>query len=82
MQTQTETGSVMAASCASFDHEGCITCSDEGIPAIVLSIDGDDAVCMGSEGKAQSIAIELVSPVHIGEILLTHGGVAIGRGAK
>jgi hypothetical protein len=25
------------------------------------------------------IAVELVSPVAVGEVLLTHGGVAIGR---
>jgi len=61
------------------DHDGCVVCADAGIPLKVLSIDGDDAVCRDANGKTASIAIELVNPVAVGEILLTHGGVAIGR---
>ncbi|MGB3635786.1 MAG: HypC/HybG/HupF family hydrogenase formation chaperone [Rubrobacteraceae bacterium] len=61
------------------DHDGCITCSDAGIPVRVVSISGDDAVCEDSVGNRAEIAVELVSPVEIGETLLTHGGVAIGR---
>ena len=61
------------------DHDGCITCSDAGIPVRVVSLDGDDAVCEDSVGNRAEIAVELVAPVRIGEVLLTHGGVAIGR---
>ena len=61
------------------DHDGCITCSDAGIPVRVVSLDGDDAVCEDSIGNRAEIAVELVTPVQIGETLLTHGGVAIGR---
>jgi hydrogenase maturation factor len=59
--------------------DGCITCSDAGIPVQVISIDGDDAFCEDVAGNRTDIAVELVSPVQPGEILLTHGGVAIGK---
>lgn len=70
--TQTRSG-------CTFDHGGCVVCADAGIPARVLSIDGDDALCQDAVGSRAQIATELVSPVRIGEVLLTHGGVAIGR---
>lgn len=61
------------------DHDGCVVCADAGIPLKVLSIDGDDALCGDADGDTALIAVELVHPVSVGEILLTHGGVAIGR---
>jgi hydrogenase maturation factor len=61
------------------DHDGCVVCSDAGIPVRVLSVEGDDALCKDSVGNEAQIAVELVAPVLVGEVLLTHGGVAIGR---
>jgi len=61
------------------DHDGCVVCSDAGIPVRVLSIEGDDALCEDRAGNRAQIAVELVAPVRVGEVLLTHGGVAIGR---
>jgi hydrogenase maturation factor len=61
------------------DHDGCVVCSDAGIPVQVVSVDGDDALCKDAAGNRTEIAVELVAPVQSGEILLTHGGVAIGR---
>jgi hydrogenase expression/formation protein HypC len=61
------------------DHDGCVTCADAGIPVRVISTDGDDALCEDAAGNRAHIAIELVTPVIIGETLLTHGGVAIGK---
>ena len=61
------------------DHDGCVVCSDAGIPVRVLSVEGDDALCKDSVGNEAQIAVELVAPVRVGEILLTHGGVAIGK---
>jgi hydrogenase expression/formation protein HypC len=61
------------------DHDGCVVCSDAGIPVRVISIEGDDALCEDSAGNQTEIAIELVAPVAEGEILLTHGGVAISK---
>jgi hydrogenase assembly chaperone HypC/HupF len=61
------------------DHDGCVVCSDAGIPVQVISIAGDDALCEDAAGYQTDIAVELVAPVQPGEILLTHGGVAIGK---
>ncbi|MDQ5830020.1 MAG: HypC/HybG/HupF family hydrogenase formation chaperone [Actinomycetota bacterium] len=61
------------------DHDGCIVCSDAGIPVRVVSVDGDDALCEDRAGNRAQMAVELVAPVRVGEVLLTHGGVAIGR---
>ena len=61
------------------DHDGCVVCSDAGIPVRVLSVEGDDALCKDSVGNEARVAVELVAPVRVGEVLLTHGGVAIGR---
>ncbi|MCA1718901.1 MAG: HypC/HybG/HupF family hydrogenase formation chaperone [Actinobacteria bacterium] len=61
------------------DHDGCVTCSDAGIPVRVISVEGDDALCEDDAGNRAEIAVELVAPVRVGEVLLTHGGVAIGR---
>ena len=61
------------------DHDGCVVCSDAGIPERVISIEGADALCEDRAGNRAEIAVELVTPVEIGEVLLTHGGVAIGR---
>jgi hydrogenase expression/formation protein HypC len=69
-------------SCCTLDHDGCIVCSDAGIPLQVLSIEGDDAICEDAVGNRIEIAVELVRPVAVGEVLLTHGGVAIGKVKK
>ncbi len=61
------------------DHDGCVVCSDAGIPVRVVSLEGDDALCQDTAGNRARIAVELVAPVWVGEVLLTHGGVAIGR---
>jgi hydrogenase maturation factor len=61
------------------DHDGCVTCSDAGILVRVISQDGYDALCEDAAGNRAEIAVELVEPVELGEVLLTHGGVAIGR---
>ena len=61
------------------DHDGCVTCSDAGIPVQVVSVEGDDALCEDAAENRARIAVELVAPVQAGEVLLTHGGVAIGR---
>ena len=61
------------------DHDGCVTCADAGIPVRVISLEGHDALCEDGAGNRAEIAVELVAPVGVGEVLLTHGGVAIGR---
>jgi hydrogenase maturation factor len=70
---------LMLPSYCILDHDGCVTCSDAGIPVRVVSVEGDDALCEDAAGERAQMAVELVAPVRVGEILLTHGGVAIGR---
>lgn len=64
------------------DHDGCVVCSDAGIPVRVVSLEGEDALCEDVAGNRASIAIDLVTPVQVGDVLLTHAGVAIGRGEE
>jgi len=66
-------------SACTLDHNGCVVCSDAGIPVRVVEIAGDDALCEDIAGNQAQIAVELVAPLHVGDVLLTHGGVAIGR---
>lgn len=70
---------VLPPGACTIDHEGCVVCSDAGIPLRVVALAGDDALCEDAAGQQTSIAVELVAPVRVGEVLLTHGGVAIGR---
>jgi hydrogenase expression/formation protein HypC len=70
---------LMLPSSCTLDHDGCVVCSDAGIPVRVVSIEGDDALCEDAAGNRARIAVELVVPVRPGEVLLTHGGVAIGK---
>ena len=70
---------LMLPGACTLDHDGCVVCSDAGIPVRVVSVEGDDALCEDRAGTQAQIAVELVAPVRVGEILLTHGGVAIGR---
>jgi hydrogenase expression/formation protein HypC len=70
---------LMLPGACTLDHDGCVVCSDAGIPVRVVSVEGDDALCEDQIGNQAQIAVELVTPVRVGEILLTHGGVAIGK---
>ena len=70
---------MLPASYCTLDHDGCVVCSDAGIPLRVVSVEGDDALCEDAAGNRAGIAVELVQPVAVGEVLLTHGGVAIGK---
>ena len=69
----------MSQNICSMNHDDCITCSDAGVRLRVLSVEGEDALCEDAAGERARIAVELVSPVRTGEVLLTHGGVAIGK---
>jgi hydrogenase expression/formation protein HypC len=71
--------SIPQDSYCTLDHDGCIVCSDAGIPLRVVSIESDDALCEDAAGNRTEIAVDLVAPVTKGEVLLTHGGVAIAK---
>ena len=70
---------VLLPGACTLDHDGCVVCSDAGIPVRMLSLDGDDALCEDAAGNRMQVAVELVAPVRVGDALLIHGGVAIGR---
>ena len=66
------------ASCATDGH--CITCSDEALPATVVSVDADAGLAIVVvNGAAAEVDITLVDEVGPGHVLLVHGGVAIAH---
>lgn len=68
---------------STFDTFHCITCSDEALPAVVLSVDHETGLASvrlqsGARG-ATEVDISLVDTVVPGDVLLCHGGVALSR---
>ena len=63
------------------DAEGhCITCSDEALPAKVLSVDAETGLALVMlKDETEEIDITLVEGVAPGDVLLVHGGVAIAH---
>jgi hydrogenase expression/formation protein HypC len=59
--------------------EGCITCGDVAVPLTVVALAGPDARCRDDDGRQETVATELVGTVAVGDRLLVHAGVAIGR---
>lgn len=57
----------------------CVTCSDEALPATVLRIDHESGLAfVAIEQASVEVDITLVDAVRVGQVLLVHGGVAIG----
>ena len=71
---------ISESSCV-LDSEGhCVTCSDEALPAKVLRIDEQSGLALVTVKDAtEEIDITLVDNVAPGDILLVHGGLAIGH---
>ncbi len=63
------------------DAEGhCVTCSDEALPAKVLRVDQEAGLALvAAQDTTEEIDITLVEGVAPGDVLLVHGGVAIGH---
>ncbi|HBY97208.1 MAG: HypC/HybG/HupF family hydrogenase formation chaperone [Ardenticatenaceae bacterium] len=58
----------------------CLTCGDDALPARVLHVDQDLALAVVEiEGQTTEADISLVDGAGIGDIILVHGGVALGR---
>jgi hydrogenase maturation factor len=59
----------------------CITCSDEGLPmrVLVLADESGLAICADEAGADQSVAIDLLESVAVGDDILVHAGVAIAH---
>ncbi len=61
------------------DHH-CLTCSDEMVPVRVIHIDQDTGLALVEvSNQVEEIDITLVEDISLGDLLLAHGGVAIGR---
>ena len=58
--------------------ERCITCSDEAVEAVVVELDGLEAVVLVGEGRGR-VAVDLVPDVAPGDRLLCHAGIALER---
>lgn len=69
---------VSVPACVDANH--CVTCSDEGIPMTVRSVDESQGLarCDGEDGPAE-VATDLVVPVACGDILLVHAGFALAN---
>jgi hydrogenase maturation factor len=66
-----------------FEPFHCITCSDEALPAVVLSVDGESGTASvrlrSAAAGTTEVDISLVDMVAPGDVLLCHGGVALSR---
>lgn len=56
--------------------ERCITCSDEAVEAVVVSVEGPEAVVQ-VDGRAERVGIDLVPGTAPGDVLLCHAGIAL-----
>ena len=66
-----------------FEHSGllddaCITCGDVAVEARVLAVRNGIAV-IEKGGLREEVAVDLVEDVGIGDVLLCHAGVALGK---
>ena len=70
----------MSGASCELDAEGhCITCSDEALPAKILRIDEETGLALVEvKDTTEEIDITLVDNVAPGDLVLVHGGVAIG----
>jgi hypothetical protein len=62
----------------STENEHCITCSDQALPARVLSVDHARGLALVEiEQTTTEIDVTLIEDVQPGDTLLVHGGVAL-----
>jgi hypothetical protein len=57
----------------------CITCSDEGRLAEVLTVSGDGLATVRTARGVEKVVTALIDPVAVGELILVHAGTAICR---
>lgn len=61
--------------------ERCVTCSDEAVEAVVVRVDGLEAV-VRVDGAEERVAVDLVTDAAPGDRLLCHAGIALERLAR
>lgn len=57
----------------------CSVCADAAERAVIESITGADARAVTMTGETVTVAIDLVPDAGVGDTVLIHQGVAIGR---
>ncbi len=75
-----EPGAIEGVSC-SLDGEGyCITCSDEAVQVRVMSVNEENGLALVALDEVEEeIDVTLIDHIAPGDVLLVHGGVAIGH---
>ena len=69
-----------ASFCIPDAHGHCITCSDEAVTVTVLSVDEAAGIaCVQIQDATEEVDVTLIDGVVPGDMLLVHGGVAIGK---
>src|SRR5438874_8866875 len=69
-----------AMNCAPTADGYCVTCSDEALPARVLRVDLESGLALVEvKDTTEEIDVTLVDDIVPGDLLLVHGGVAIGH---
>ena len=63
-------------------EDGCITCSDEGRLAEVLTVDDHDVAVVRTADGEEGVDVSLVTPVASGDLVLVHAGTALTRVAS
>lgn len=63
-------------------EEVCVTCSDEGHLGEVMAPSVDGMTTVRTADGVETIATTLVDPVAVGELVLVHVGMAIGRAGE
>ena len=72
--------SITMLHCDLTGEEHCITCSDEALPAKILSIDSITGLALVTvKDSTEEIDISLVDDVGPGDMVLAHGGIAIAN---
>jgi hydrogenase maturation factor len=61
------------------DGPVCITCSDQAEQHVVVWVEGDTAGVRADGRAVEPVDVSLVDPVHPGDEVLVHAGVAIAR---
>lgn len=60
----------------------CTTCSDEGLEGEILALRDDALADVELGGRRREIAVDLIDEPRVGDRVLVHAGVAIGRVAR
>ena len=69
-----------APACSPDGYEHCITCSDEALQARVLRVDQEAGLALvAALGTTADVDISLLDDVAPDDIVLIHGGIAIGK---